>query len=54
MSENEEGDDSRVTYTNRSKRHNVGRGCPNTRHEKIMALGRAETTERASRDRGRV
>ena len=30
----------------------MGHGCPNTRHEKIMALGRAETAERGSRDRG--
>jgi len=28
----------------------VGHGCPNTRHEE-MALGRAETVERGSRDR---
>ena len=27
-------------------------GCPNTKHEKIMALGRADTAERRSRDRG--
>ena len=35
--------------TNRSKRPSVVHGCPNTGHEKIMALGRAE---RGSRDRG--
>ena len=29
----------------------MGHGCPNTRHEKSMALGRAETAERGSRDR---
>jgi len=29
----------------------VGHGCPNTRHEKIMALGRAEMAERGGRDR---
>ena len=32
--------------TNRSKGPGVGHGCPNTRHEKIMALGRAERAER--------
>jgi len=26
----------------------IGQGCPNTRHEKIMALGRAERAERGS------
>jgi len=30
----------------------VGHGCPNTTHEKIMALGRAEMAERGRRDRG--
>ena len=30
----------------------MGHGCPNTRHEKIMALGRVETAERGRRDRG--
>jgi len=30
----------------------VGHGYPNMRHEKIMALGRAEGTERGSRDGG--
>jgi len=29
--------------TNREKCPSVGHGCPTTRHEKIMALGRAET-----------
>jgi len=29
----------------------VGHGCPNTRHEKIMASGRAETAEGRSRYR---
>ena len=37
---------------NRSKGPSVGRDCPNMRHEKIMALGRDETAERESRDRG--
>ena len=27
-------------------------GCPNMRHEKITALGRAEMADRGSRDRG--
>ena len=36
--------------TNRSKGPSVGHGCPNMRQEKIMALGRAETAERGSRD----
>ena len=30
----------------------MARGCHNTKHEKIMALGKAETAERGSRDRG--
>ena len=38
--------------TNRSKGPSVGHGCPNIRHEKIIALGKAETAERGSRDRG--
>jgi len=29
----------------------VGYGCPNTRNEKIMALGKAETAEKGSRDK---
>jgi len=29
----------------------VGHGCPNTRNEKIMALGRAEAAEKGSRDK---
>jgi len=38
------------TGTNRSKGPGVGHGCPNTRHEKIMALDKAETAERGSKD----
>jgi len=40
----------RRTY--RSKGPSVGHGCPNTMHERIMALGREDTAERGSRDRG--
>ena len=32
--------------TNKSYGPSVGHGCPNTRHEKIMALGRAERGQR--------
>jgi len=36
----------------RSKGPSVGHGCPNTMHERTMALVRDETAERGSRDRG--
>jgi len=38
--------------TNRSKGSSVGHHSPNTRHRKIIALGRPERAERGSRDRG--
>jgi len=38
--------------TSRSNGPSEGHVSPNTRHENIMALGRAETSEIGSRDRG--